>query len=313
MKKNDDRGQRERRIMVLSSALVLGALTLSGIYAGNQAKKSLDKGYSIDFSALENRAEEKRREIAEQNAKNNLMEGEALGGMGTMLEADKSADNLTKSPAESNGDSMSYGAESASGTKAIPEWESKENTAKGSLTKAQNGEKGALTAEDKLHELEEITEKIQDAIGVNGESPVETADLHFQAQQMVRPTTGEVLMEYSPDAGIYFKTLDQYRHNPAVIYRATLGEQVLACNRGRVVSISKDPEYGHMLVLDLGDGYRAIYGQLEEIEVPIGGTVEPGMKIASVGEPTGYYSLEGTNLYFRLMQNDQNVDPGQYF
>jgi len=112
---------------------------------------------------------------------------------------------------------------------------------------------------------------------------------------------------------VYFATLDQYKRNPAVIYGASQGESVNACCRGRVMSVRKDAVLGSVLVLDLGDGYQATYGQLENIETPIGSIVDAGSRLATVAAPTKYYSVEGSNLYFKLTKDGESVDPSQYF
>lgn len=39
--------------------------------------------------------------------------------------------------------------------------------------------------------------------------------------------------------------------------------------------------------------------------------VNAGEVIAKVAEPTSYYTLEGTNLYFQ-MEKDKSVDPLKY-
>ena len=49
--------------MVASSALVMGALTLTGIYIKGQSDRDTDDGYSVDFSALEDSIDDKAQEI----------------------------------------------------------------------------------------------------------------------------------------------------------------------------------------------------------------------------------------------------------
>ena len=137
--------------------------------------------------------------------------------------------------------------------------------------------------------------------------------MHFAADRMVRPVSGEILIGYSMESSVYFATLDQYKHHPGIVYKAMEGESVNACNAGRVIDIREDAQHGQMLELDLGDGIHAIYGQLGEIEVPVGAEVAPGMKIAGVAKPTKYFSVEGTNLYFELTQDGKSIDPGNFF
>ena len=55
--------KKERIIMLISSVFVLTALTMTGFYV--KEKNEADKdGYVVDMSALENKTEEKTKEIA---------------------------------------------------------------------------------------------------------------------------------------------------------------------------------------------------------------------------------------------------------
>ena len=45
--------RKEKMVMIISSALVLTALTVTGIYVRNQNNEEPDGGYTIDFSSLE--------------------------------------------------------------------------------------------------------------------------------------------------------------------------------------------------------------------------------------------------------------------
>ena len=57
--------------MVASSALVMGALTLTGIYIKGQSDRNTDDGYSVDFSALEDSIDDKAQEIAQNQKEDN--------------------------------------------------------------------------------------------------------------------------------------------------------------------------------------------------------------------------------------------------
>ena len=51
--------------MFASSAFVLAALTMTGIYMNSRNEESQDNGYTIDFTELEESADDKYREIAQ--------------------------------------------------------------------------------------------------------------------------------------------------------------------------------------------------------------------------------------------------------
>lgn len=338
-KDNQSNIRRERIIMVTSSALVLGALTLTGVYMRNQTKQSQDDGYTIDFDALENRAEDKMKEIAE-NDQTELPDD---------MFAEVPQDDLDYTPMEAGSDdikipglteqtenkvdgSRSDGMSEGSGkvsdqgnnpAEDIPKEDPvAENLSEQTPGAAENlsgdsepsGQDGH-TGEDGSS-AEEAASSAADgptAQETLAESPIISEDLHFSAETMTKPVSGDPLIDYSMNGTVYFKTLDQYKYNPAVIYSAAQGEEVRACTAGRVSNIYNSAELGHVLTLDLGGGYQAVYGQLENISVPIGTVVEAGASLGYVAAPTKYYSVEGSNLYFQLLRNGETVDPHTFF
>ena len=88
--------------------------------------------------------------------------------------------------------------------------------------------------------------------------------------------------------------------------RATAGETVVAAKSGRVNIFEKTPEYGKVIVLEQEDGSATYYGRLGEILVTHGTWVKQGEAIATVGPSSG---AGGAELQFRVMENDQFVDP----
>ncbi len=134
--------------------------------------------------------------------------------------------------------------------------------------------------------------------------------LDFEEEDgLVWPIVGDVLINYSMDQTIYFPTLQQYKYNPAIVISATQGENIAAAADGRVISVAYDPVIGNTVVMDLGNGYELTYGQLDNIIVSEGSYVSVGDYIATVASPTKYYSLEGTNVYFKLTKDGEPVNP----
>lgn len=167
--------------------------------------------------------------------------------------------------------------------------------------------------------LVEIAEEVEPAAEAENipieEAPlIENAEMQLNfSNEITRPVEGETLIPYSMDGSVYFETLDQYKYNPAMIIEAEEGENVLACATGRVTDIYTDAELGEVLVMELGDGYEAVYGQLTNIKVSVDEYVKAGDVIASVSSPTKYFSMEGSNLYFRLDSGDTAVNPEDFF
>lgn len=160
-----------------------------------------------------------------------------------------------------------------------------------------------------------------------GENTQETADTQESADtsvavqpelnftedsQMLWPVNGQVVIDYSMDATTYFPTLDQYKYNDALMLGCESGEPVQAAANGQVVSISEDVETGTTMVMDLGNGYQVTYGQLKDITVEPGQTVESGTILGYVSDPTKYYVKEGANLYFAMTKDGNPIDPMIY-
>lgn len=126
------------------------------------------------------------------------------------------------------------------------------------------------------------------------------------------PLQGDVILNYSMDQTVYFATLEQYKYNPALIIAGKVNDPVNAAATGKITDISANEETGLTVTMDLGNGYSAVYGQLKEVLYKEGATVEAGNAIGYVAEPTKYYSVEGSNLYFELLKGDEPVDPMQF-
>ena len=126
------------------------------------------------------------------------------------------------------------------------------------------------------------------------------------------PAAGTILMDYSMDGTVYFKTLNEYKYNPALIIGSEAGNPVVASAKGIVESIAMNEETGTTLTMNIGNNYELIYGELKEVAVSEGEVVEQGQLLGYVSEPTKYYCEEGSNLYFAMKKDGQIVDPCLY-
>lgn len=161
-------------------------------------------------------------------------------------------------------------------------------------------------AEVDLDSLEQVMEE------VSGDTIITPKLTFTQDSTLMWPVDGGVLMNYSMDRSIYFATLDQYKRNDAMIIAAELGCEVMASEYGVVLSIEESVETGLTVVVDMGGGYTAYYGQLEDVKVSAGNVVEKGQIIGGIAEPTRYYSVEGSNLYFKVEKDGEAIDPLAY-
>ena len=133
-----------------------------------------------------------------------------------------------------------------------------------------------------------------------------------EGSRLLWPVDGKVIMSYSMDKTVYFHTLDQYKYNPAMVIKGAVNDQVISAAPGIVKSIDESPVIGNSVTVDMGDGYECIYGQLKDIQVKTGKYVEAGSVLGYVSEPSKYYSLEGSNLYFEMRKEGQPVNPVDY-
>lgn len=332
-KDRKSKAKRERMIMIASSALVMGALTLTGIYMRGRSDENVDDGYSVDFSELEDSVDDKVQEIA-QNQSDSLNQVDDSLGAEAGLWADSGVEQQEEIDLADNSsleDDLDYDPLAAgSNVIRIPGL-----TDGDALSEAEIPEEEDLQEEvSRLEEKEAIVEERKDeADGEDNEveAAEDGADEHkeedrdtsaeavikelafTESQGLARPVSGEVLLHYSMDKSIYFATLDQYKYNPAVMLSAVEGDTVTVCADGKVVSIFDDAQIGHAVTLDLGNGYQATYGQLKDVQLTEGSYVNRGEVLGSVAAPTKYFSVEGANLYFQLTKDGTAIDPEVLF
>lgn len=168
-----------------------------------------------------------------------------------------------------------------------------------------------------VKETEETEQKEDEkATETMAEPKVEPAveeKLHFAGKKSgLWPLDGKILLPYSMNATIYFPTLDQYQYNPAMVIQGNINDKVVFIAKGKIKDITTNEETGCTVTQDLGDGYTAIYGQLKELTFDKGDDVECGQVVGYVSEPTKYYSVEGSNLYFAMEKDGKPIDPTEY-
>lgn len=123
------------------------------------------------------------------------------------------------------------------------------------------------------------------------------------------PVQGDVILKYSMNNTVYFKTLAQYKCNPGIVISAKKGTNVKAAADCRVTKIEKDDELGTVVTTDIGSDFTVAYGQLDNISVNKGDELKEGDVIGTIAKPTKYFSEEGSNLYFQVNVGKETVDP----
>lgn len=276
MKKNGFAAFLRRRQYVIAGAIVVvAAVGTTVLYSNNQEKER----QQLEAELAE--------EDNEQAAENTVAEEETASGENTVA---------AKNTAEQE-----------------------EETAKASTVIPPTGTKGAETAEAaEQMPGSDVAELKEEKPTEKEVKTVETAaggkTLHFAPENgILWPMEGNVIVNYSMDATVYFPTLDQYKYNPAVIIEGEVNDKVYSVAKGKVTSVANNEVTGCTMTVDLGDGYQAIYGQLKEPNFKVGDYVESGHVLGYLAEPTKYFSVEGSNLYFALQKDGQPIDPVEFF
>ncbi len=148
-------------------------------------------------------------------------------------------------------------------------------------------------------------------VDVTTEAQQNTADYssYNGSQTLTWPVTGSVILPYSMETTVYFRTLDQYKCNPGMLIAAPEGEDVLSVYAGKVTEIGNNKEFGNYIVLDLGNDFQVHYGQLDQVIVKEGELVNAGDVVATVAKPSSYYTKEGSHLYLAITKGDDPVNP----
>jgi septal ring factor EnvC (AmiA/AmiB activator) len=138
-------------------------------------------------------------------------------------------------------------------------------------------------------------------------------ELHFDAANMGWPLQGKVLMSFNKEQTVYFETLNQFKINDALIIQGELNAKVSSVADGVVSNIEYDnEETGCTVTIDLGDGYSAVYGQLQSVPLSAGDYVEAGAAVGYLSNPTKYYGNEGPNLFFQMIKDNETIDPMEF-
>ena len=330
-RRNRNGVRKERIIMLTTSVLVLTVLTVTGVFV-RRSNKAEREDYVVDFEAIE--------QGADMTAEN-MMSGEDLDTLfaevGTDdLDYDPSFQEANSQNVENTADKsgtdqsvkktgnatapVNTGQKSDSGL-GIGSDQTQADTATGTAKKDTQQETrkdtAVRTADQSQEDQEGMFDETVDTAAATGEQEAAEAIattvqpvLDFKEEDgLVWPIVGDVLINYSMDKTIYFPTLQQYKYNPAIVIAAAQGAEILAAANGHVNSVGYDPVIGNNVVMDLGNGYELTYGQLENITVSEGSYVNVGDKIGTVASPTKYYSVEGTNVYFKLTKDGEPVNP----
>lgn len=286
MRRNRRRGLvKERIFMVASAVLVLGSLTATGLWLGRD-QGNQDEGYVVDLSTIENNT---------------------AAGLAGETDADAADDVIQNAPTDDL-DYDPYYQETNSQKVENPDQSESESMSEDSDQESGEEDK-KVKAQDGQSETEKPVEMEQEENTTALSTAMQPALTFSDSDTLIWPVVGNILVNYSMDKTIYFPTLQQYKYNPAIVIQANEGDLITSASAGKVISVFTDPQIGNGITMELGGGYEATYGQLANILVSEGSYVAAGDIIAEVAAPTKYYSIEGTNVYFKLTKDGEPVNP----
>jgi murein DD-endopeptidase MepM/ murein hydrolase activator NlpD len=94
---------------------------------------------------------------------------------------------------------------------------------------------------------------------------------------------------------------------PGLEIRGTLGAPVRAVFGGRVAFADRYGPYGRLVILDHGDHYYSVSGNLAGMEVKVGDEVTAGERIGTVGDDG-----KGAMLYFEVRHGTETLPPSPW-
>lgn len=299
------KARRERIVMLVSSTFLLAAMAICAIQIRQNAAKNDSQNMDLKLAAKEESVKNKAGEIGQALIRENNTPTVQKETEKVNLE-----DDLDYAPMEAESRAVKIGKTNVSEQSTAVTGSKEEVSTAGAINVPESENAGGINT---LSEGEELWDEMDMSLDGDDISQRLAGLTYSEANGLVRPIGKDIRLHYSVDKSIYFKTLDQYRTNPAVIFAAAEGDAVLACEKGIVTNIFNDDYLGNCLTIELGNGYVATYGQLKDLRVSVGDEVEAGAEIGFVAHASIYYSLEGDNLYFALTGNGKSVNPEPLF
>jgi septal ring factor EnvC (AmiA/AmiB activator) len=96
-------------------------------------------------------------------------------------------------------------------------------------------------------------------------------------------------------------------NGPGLEIRAPLGSVVRAVYAGRVAFADRYGPYGRIVIVDHGDHYYSVSGNLGATDVRVGDEVTPGERLGTVGDDG-----QGAMLYFEVRHGTETLPPGAW-
>lgn len=185
---------------------------------------------------------------------------------------------------------------------------------KASIDKVKNSmETADVVKKQAVDEIEKADPKVVDSLDNNndidndGEAGSESLPDH------IFPVEGDIIMDYSMDMPIYWKTLDQYMVHGGIDIASDVGTPVQACAGGTVTKIEEDDGMGVSIEINHGNGLISVYSNLAaDGLIELGEVVTQGTVIGKVGQSAMFEFESPDHLHFEMKKNGEYADPMDY-
>lgn len=148
-----------------------------------------------------------------------------------------------------------------------------------------------LTLQRQVEELNATIQILSDTVAAKTESESELSQqIESQHTPTEFPLTGSATWEEIAEG------------DPMCVFTSSEGAMVVATADGTVEAVNDDPEYGHNVWIDHGNGYVTIYRNSGEVKVKQGESVKQGTTLFLIGE-------ENNTLGYQMMKDGAYVAP----
>ncbi len=143
-------------------------------------------------------------------------------------------------------------------------------------------------------------------------APTVKPEKDWMAEKITMPANGVIVKDHDLLNAVYSATMNDYRVHKGVDIECEMGENVVACADGVVMSAGTDPFMGVCVMIDHGDGLTSVYKNLSAdlaSEIKEGAFVSEGQVIGTIGESAIIEIADEPHLHFELELDGQCIDP----
>lgn len=166
--------------------------------------------------------------------------------------------------------------------------------------------KEKTTHEKMLKELQEASKRLLDMIRqLEEKDTFEAKGFSALRGNLVWPVSGKIAIPYGSQKDPKFNT-PVFRNG---IYIRTDDSSVKAVYTGKVVYADWFKGYGNLVIINHGEGYHTLYGNLSETFLRVGDIIKGRSLVGKVGESA---LLNAPSLYFEVRYKGKPLDPVQW-